>query len=273
MGELDVWYSHISPEDILAAATTRGHAQANRPAVAKARTQDSLQAFPKLAGYRGRQPRHRRPSAALIHVEAANIRWTSRISSSGSTRVLFRTTPARSSSVRARGPSPQGRRRRQRRHALLHRAHGRAGRRRPAVPPGEGGAELGAGAALPKSRYRNHGQRVVAGQRLMQASSDIFLGWTEGRRSALLLAAAPRHEGLVRRREHGARRPSSRMRASAVGPRTRPRASGDADAIAAISARATVREAVADFSESYADQAERDHQTMLDAISEGQDQG
>ena len=28
-----------------------------------------------------------------------------------------------------------------------------------------------------KSRYHNHGQRVVAGQRLMQASIDIFLGW------------------------------------------------------------------------------------------------
>src|SRR5262249_13528568 len=30
-----------------------------------------------------------------------------------------------------------------------------------------------------KSVYPNHGQRVVAGQRLMQAASDIFLGWTE----------------------------------------------------------------------------------------------
>ena len=28
-----------------------------------------------------------------------------------------------------------------------------------------------------KSQYGNHGARVVAGQRLMQASSDIFLGW------------------------------------------------------------------------------------------------
>jgi hypothetical protein len=27
------------------------------------------------------------------------------------------------------------------------------------------------------SKYTNQGQRVVAGQRLMQASSDIFLGW------------------------------------------------------------------------------------------------
>jgi uncharacterized protein (DUF2252 family) len=33
---------------------------------------------------------------------------------------------------------------------------------------------------LPKSRYRQHGERVVRGQRMMQAASDIFLGWTAG---------------------------------------------------------------------------------------------
>ncbi len=33
---------------------------------------------------------------------------------------------------------------------------------------------------LPKSRYRQAGQRVVQGQRLMQATSDIFLGWATG---------------------------------------------------------------------------------------------
>ncbi|MDJ0551390.1 MAG: DUF2252 domain-containing protein, partial [Microcystis sp. M49637_WE12] len=33
-----------------------------------------------------------------------------------------------------------------------------------------------------KSQYENQGQRVVTGQRLMQSSSDIFLGWTQGRR-------------------------------------------------------------------------------------------
>ncbi len=32
-----------------------------------------------------------------------------------------------------------------------------------------------------KSVFRNHGQRVVNGQRLMQPVSDIFLGWTKGR--------------------------------------------------------------------------------------------
>jgi uncharacterized protein (DUF2252 family) len=33
---------------------------------------------------------------------------------------------------------------------------------------------------LPKSRYRQPGERVVRGQRMMQAASDIFLGWTKG---------------------------------------------------------------------------------------------
>jgi Uncharacterized protein conserved in bacteria (DUF2252) len=31
-----------------------------------------------------------------------------------------------------------------------------------------------------KSVHRNHGERVVTGQRLMQSASDIFLGWTDG---------------------------------------------------------------------------------------------
>ena len=33
-----------------------------------------------------------------------------------------------------------------------------------------------------KSVYKNHGERIVVGQRLMQSSSDIFLGWTRSRR-------------------------------------------------------------------------------------------
>ena len=33
---------------------------------------------------------------------------------------------------------------------------------------------------LPKSRFRHPGERVVQGQRMMQAASDIFLGWTKG---------------------------------------------------------------------------------------------
>jgi uncharacterized protein (DUF2252 family) len=34
---------------------------------------------------------------------------------------------------------------------------------------------------LPASRYRHHGQRVVSGQRMLQAASDIYLGWTQAK--------------------------------------------------------------------------------------------
>ena len=33
---------------------------------------------------------------------------------------------------------------------------------------------------LPESHYAHHGERVVAGQRLMQSASDAFLGWATG---------------------------------------------------------------------------------------------
>ena len=38
-------------------------------------------------------------------------------------------------------------------------------------------------AHLPKNIYKNRGHRVDAGQRLMQATSDIFLGWLRGKTS------------------------------------------------------------------------------------------
>ena len=58
---------------------------------------------------------------------------------------------------------------------------------------------------LPKSKYRHPGERVVKGQRMMQAASDIFLGWTKRHEGEplLLLAPASRYEGFGPRREHG----------------------------------------------------------------------
>ena len=48
-----------------------------------------------------------------------------------------------------------------------------------------------------KSLYENHGQRVVMGQRLIQSSSDIFLGWTHGLdRRRFLCAPTAGHENV-----------------------------------------------------------------------------
>ena len=56
------------------------------------------------------------------------------------------------------------------------------------------------------SRFENHGRRVVEGQRLMQAASDIFLGWCpavglDGRAARLLRAPALGLEALGRSRD------------------------------------------------------------------------
>ena len=76
---------------------------------------------------------------------------------------------------------PQGGRGRQCRHPGVHRvaAGPRSSRTRCSCrsrrPPPRCSEDH-----LPKSRYRQHGERVVHGQRMMQAASDIYLGWTKG---------------------------------------------------------------------------------------------
>ena len=127
-----------------------------------------------------------------------------------------------------------------------------------------------------KSRFANQGQRVVEGQRLMQAASDIFLGWERaeglsGEQARLLHPAAARLEGLVATRGHGpARRWASTDRMCA---RTLARAharSGDRIAIAAyLGASDVFDRSIAGFAEAYADQNERDYQALKDAVASG----
>ena len=77
------------------------------------------------------------------------------------------------------------------------------------------------------SEFEHHGQRVVEGQRLMQAASDIFLGWCAAtgrrRRARLLRAPALGRQGLGRGRGDAARRARRLRAASAAGPCPGPR--------------------------------------------------
>ena len=125
---------------------------------------------------------------------------------------------------------------------------------------------------LPRSRYRQHGQRVVQGQRLMQAASDIYLGWTRG-------VDVTRHYYWRQLRDMKESAPIETMTplglilyAQLCGwtlARAHAR-SGDPVAIAAYLGNGTVFDrAVTDFSERYADQNERDHQEFLTAIKSG----
>ena len=127
---------------------------------------------------------------------------------------------------------------------------------------------------LPKSRYKHHGERVVDGQRLLQAASDIFLGWAQAklrRHPLLLLAPAARHEGLGRGRVDGAGR-ASRFYAGICGwtlARAHAR-SGDPVAIAAYLGKGDQFDrSISDFAQRYADQNEQDYQAFAEAIRTG----
>ncbi|MGE5636824.1 MAG: DUF2252 domain-containing protein [Nocardioidaceae bacterium] len=119
----------------------------------------------------------------------------------------------------------------------------------------------------------NEGRRVVEGQRLMQAASDVFLGWARG--------------GPNRDQEFYVRQLRD-MKGSAEIERMRPaeldvyaalcgaalaRAharSGQAAAIAGYLGKGDAFDrAIAAFAADYADQTERDHAALTDAIAEG----
>jgi uncharacterized protein (DUF2252 family) len=126
------------------------------------------------------------------------------------------------------------------------------------------------------SKYANQGQRVVAGQRLMQASSDIFLGWQSTEAG---LDGKPRDFYVRQLRdwkfsvEIATLRPEGLQMYGALCNWTLARAharSGDRIAIATYLGGSDVFDrAIARFASAYADQNERDQQALVDAVKSG----
>jgi uncharacterized protein (DUF2252 family) len=126
------------------------------------------------------------------------------------------------------------------------------------------------------SKYANQGQRVVAGQRLMQAASDIFLGW---QRIEAGLDGKPRDFYVRQLRdwkfsiEIAQLTPEGLQLYAALCGWTLARAharSGDRIAIAAyLGGSDAFDKAIAKFATAYADQNERDYQALVDAVKSG----
>jgi uncharacterized protein (DUF2252 family) len=121
-----------------------------------------------------------------------------------------------------------------------------------------------------KSLYSNRGQRVVAGQRVMQAASDMFLGWTEqwGRHFYVRQLRDIKIEPLVEifdsraLVDYGEWCGWALARAHAK--------SGDAAIISGYLGNSSrFDDAVSNFAIAYADQNERDYQALLEAIRAG----
>jgi uncharacterized protein (DUF2252 family) len=126
-----------------------------------------------------------------------------------------------------------------------------------------------------RSRYRNHGRRVVEGQRLMQAASDIFLGWLrlqglDGRPRDYYVRQLHDWKGSIQ--VDALRVPGATLYARLCGA-TLARAHarlGDRVAIAAYLGRGdSFDRALADFSAAYADQNERDYESFRRAVKSG----
>jgi uncharacterized protein (DUF2252 family) len=121
------------------------------------------------------------------------------------------------------------------------------------------------------SPYEHHGHRVVAGQRLMQAASDIFLGWfrgTEGRdfywRQLKDMKGSAKVESMSADELalYGGLCGWALARAHAR--------SGDRVQIAAYLGKSERFDvAIADFAVAYADQTERDHAALCAAVESG----
>ena len=125
-----------------------------------------------------------------------------------------------------------------------------------------------------RSQYANQGERVVAGQHLMQAQSDIFLGWTRARPGRV-----DRDFYVRQLRDWKFSAPIEQMlpKGMTIYARlcgwTLARAharSGDRIALAAyLGGSDQFDQAIADFAETYADQNERDYAALQAAVKDG----
>ena len=122
-----------------------------------------------------------------------------------------------------------------------------------------------------KSEYSNHGQRVVVGQRIMQSASDLFLGWTQGYLGRNYYLRQLRDMKIKPLVEIFSPSVMSVYAATCGWILARAHArSGEPAMISGYLGKSDVfDEAIADFSASYADQCEQDHDTMVQAVRAG----
>ena len=280
---LDVWYAHLDMEDLLPrfrALLDPKRTPAVWHAATKARAHDSLQAFEKLCHTDGGEPRIVNDPPLIVPIEELpehiDLKAVSRVVH-GILRSYRRTLEA------------------DRRHLLdqyriVHLA-------RKVV--GVGSVGTGAWIVLlldghdmplflqikeadasvlerftPKSKFSQHGARVVAGQRLMQAASDIFLGWQrfdwEGDQRDCYVRQLRDWKGSA---DIAGMTPAGLELWGRMCGWTLARAharSGDRAAIAAyLGKSSTFERAITDFANAYADQNERDYAAFCAAVASG----
>jgi len=286
MKNLDVWYAHLDIETTLAQFGSQlkpTMVKRTNKAMAKARTRDSLSAFSKLTRAENGQRRIVSDPPLIVPIDEL-AEGAERDQLLGGLRALLGSYGATLSRDRrvlldqfelvdfARkvvGVGSVGTR------AWIALLLGREQQDPLFLQMKEAEASVLEG-FLPPSEFDNHGQRVVSGQHLMQASSDIFLGWVHvdagldersrdfyGRQlkdwkgSAEIGQMVPKGMAL-----YGRLCGWTLARAHAR--------SGDRIAIASYLGRGpTFDKAIVEFSQAYAEQNARDYQALVKAVESG----
>jgi uncharacterized protein (DUF2252 family) len=285
MGNLDVWYARLDVDTLLAdlaKVATAKEMKTTRKNVKKARRKNSLRAFDRLVRVVDGEPRIISDPPLLVPIqellsEDERLDFEQRIrellasyreSLKGDRRHLFDSYRFVDIARKVVGVGSVGTR------AWVVLMMGRDGQDPLFLQAKEAEASVLEPFAG-KSEFSNHGERVVEGQWLMQAASDVLLGWLpalgiddrerdfyvrqlwDGKRSVEIetlppegLAIYGRVCGWVLARAHAR--------------------SGDRIAIGAYLGKGDAFDrAIAEFSERYADQNELDHGALADAAKSG----
>jgi uncharacterized protein (DUF2252 family) len=282
MKTFDLWYSRVDAEALIAQFQSAASAKRRKlmeKNLAKTRSKDSLRAFSKLTTIVDGQPRIAGDPPLIVPIEdlagGQDIEEFARSVNRGYRRTL------------------QG----DRKHLLEHFRYVHAARK--VVGVGSVGTRawimlmvgrdnedplfLQLKEAQPsvlepfvgKSQYDNHGQRVVEGQRLMQAASDIMLGWhrvdgLDGVKRDFYFRQLWDNKGSV---IVEGMKPQELAAYAEICGRTLARGharSGDAVTISAyLGKSAAMDNALADFAELYADQNELDYAALTTAVKTG----
>ena len=285
MSNLELWYSRIDVDEIAELAAqlgTRRQRSRFERNVAKARSKDSLKAFAKLTEIVDGEPRIASDPPLIVRIEDV-MSGAGEADLEEFVRGVIRSY---------RRTLSTDRRRLLERFRYAHAAHkvvgvGSVGTRawillmlgRDETDPLFLQLKEAQPSALErflgKSAFAMHGQRVVEGQRLMQAASDIMLGWIrvagsdgvsrdfyvrqlwDAKGSALVETMNPRAMTVY---AEFCGRALAKAHAR----------SGDAIAIASyLGAGDSFDRALASFAEAYADQNERDYHALQDAVAAG----
>lgn len=295
MGTLDIWYARLSEEQLmetieLAVATQKGKAlkkaahgmeKTAKQNVAKAHTRDSLQALSKLAERVDGE--YRIVSQPPIVIPSRELGESFGMSADGIQKAV------REQLRSYRATLPDDRRILLERFEVIDVARkvvgvGSVGTRAfiallqgrdeqdPLFLQVKEATRSVLEDHLPKSKFKQPGERVVQGQRMMQAASDIFLGWTKGVQDNRYLYWRQLRDMKGSAIVEGMKPLGMGFYANACGwtlARAHAR-SGDPIAIATYLGKSDKFErSITDFSERYADQNEKDYQAFAEAVRSG----